>query len=659
MQPIQLQPSQSQALNVPVMLSQAGLSDYNGSFNLVLDGDFKPKSVLSAAGSVDETKTYVFEVRPRGVAESASKSLQYWSTGNGDDTMITLWNPADEAQDLVFKLFFTGGHYLVPIHVEARATRSINVSDITQNSGPDVEGNIVPPAVHEGSIKIAGSLADNQNVLVAIDAGIYNVRKATCQVICYICDGYFGWYMAPSSFAVDVDGTTQLALMAYYDTDTYSYNLSGNAKWGTNNSSVATVSGGTVTGIGAGSVVIGAGDTVDPDYAASVCAPSDPCPVEPPSGSAIVSGTVGDATPVISGISPGNWNAGTTTPVTINGQHFGNNAPTLNFSPGGGISYSLSNYGDTQIVANVTVAASTPSESVSVSVTNNGYNGNGFIGLQGQGSTSGSANAQVTAEAPPMVAIKAGAPTAVPVAQAQPNGGNLIGNNEVYLTATCSPQGNYQVNPSFNWSISQGADQAKIDTQYNDGPTMGIIGIKGGATNGVTVSVTCKNLNSGLTSNNAATATMTAQQPGSLAIVPPDSTAEKNCTVSGKAGCSTNRTFSYQVNDTNGNAIAVSDLDFWDFITTGSSNSCGISSYAVTCNKNGVSSGTQTGSCGVKTGSNGQFSESLNVCATACGSVKNGKCSGACSTKATQIWVVNGFKITKSLTYQCNSISVQ
>lgn len=39
---------------------------------------------MLASGSVDQTNTYVFESVPRGVTESGSKSLQYWSTGNGE-----------------------------------------------------------------------------------------------------------------------------------------------------------------------------------------------------------------------------------------------------------------------------------------------------------------------------------------------------------------------------------------------------------------------------------------------------------------------------------------------------------------------------------------------------------------------------------------------
>lgn len=284
-QSIQLVPNQSQALNVPAMLWQAGLKNYNGSFNLVFEGDLKRGSLLTAAGSVDQTKTYVFEVTPRGVAESASKALQYWSTGNGDDTMITLWNPADETQDFVFKLFFTGGHYLLPIHVEPRATRTINVSDVVMNPTPDAEGNIIPPSIHEGSIKITGSHADNENILLAIDAGIYNVRKATCGLDCYTCDGYTNWTVNPSTFTMTVEGTTQLDFEANYD-DGSLFDISGDASWETSDSSVATVEGGdtnaTVTGVGGGTVTIAAIDQFDSDYAPNVCVEQgqpDPCPV--------------------------------------------------------------------------------------------------------------------------------------------------------------------------------------------------------------------------------------------------------------------------------------------------------------------------------------------------------------------------------------------
>jgi hypothetical protein len=49
------------------------------------------------------------------------RSKYYWSTGNGDDTLVTLWNPADEPQDLVFTLFW----FLAP-----ELTRSHSASNV-------------------------------------------------------------------------------------------------------------------------------------------------------------------------------------------------------------------------------------------------------------------------------------------------------------------------------------------------------------------------------------------------------------------------------------------------------------------------------------------------------------------------------------------------
>jgi hypothetical protein len=85
---ITLGPRQSQLLDMPSVLASAGLTNFTGSVNLVFDVQAKPGSLLLSAGSVDKRNTYVFAVYPRGIRESASKSLSYWSTGNGDDTML-------------------------------------------------------------------------------------------------------------------------------------------------------------------------------------------------------------------------------------------------------------------------------------------------------------------------------------------------------------------------------------------------------------------------------------------------------------------------------------------------------------------------------------------------------------------------------------------
>ncbi len=254
---ISLSPYQSLNLNTHALLAKAGLGGFNGSVNLVLDLQGKPHSLLMASGSVDRSKTYVFQVIPRAVQESAARSLSYWSTGNGDDTMITIWNPADESQDYVFTLFFSHGHYDLPLHLEPRATRMFNVSEIIQNQIADKNGNLIPPSVHEGSARIAGTGGNSQEILVAVDSGTYNVRKATCSYYCIDCDGNVYSYLSLDPYGVAKGGQTQNLLMSrYYDGNTY--NVNWGSTWTSGNTSVATVTTGLIIGVNVGSATMSA-----------------------------------------------------------------------------------------------------------------------------------------------------------------------------------------------------------------------------------------------------------------------------------------------------------------------------------------------------------------------------------------------------------------
>lgn len=158
-------------------------------------------------------------------------------------------------------------------------------------------------------------------------------------------------------------------------------------------------------------------------------------------GSSSATFNVGDATPVVTGIDPSDWDAGKTQSVTFTGQNFGTNAPTLSFSPSAGISYSLTSYNDTQIVANITVASGTPNETVDITVTNNGYSGSGFTA--GSGQTAKSSPVQANVHAPlksPEVTIiswvNGGAPDLNPL----PSGANTTLINNLNSTLSCALQ---------------------------------------------------------------------------------------------------------------------------------------------------------------------------------------------------------------------------
>ncbi|HET6217593.1 MAG TPA: Ig-like domain-containing protein [Acidobacteriaceae bacterium] len=364
---VSLPPYQTQSLDMKSLLSRYGPKNFNGSFNLVFEGEAKPGALVMSSGSVDQTNNYVFEVVPRGVAEGGGRSLQYWSTGNGDDTMITLWNPADEAQDLVFTLFFTGGHYAVPLHLEPRATRGFNVSEIVQGQVPDAEGNLIPVLVHEGSAKISGSLGENQHILIAVGAGVYNVRKATCGDICNTCDGYTEASALASPFAVGVSKTYSMSLMATYNTGGQ-YNLAGSATWSSSKTSVATVgkTTGVATGVAPGAATLSATTGQEPIGLGYYC--YDPtqgngdCPEEEFGGDS--GGTVA---PTISSFDPDPIMIGATnTTLTINGAGFGT-APTVSLPAG--ITSTGQGSTNTQIIltgANVALSTTVGSNNVKV-----------------------------------------------------------------------------------------------------------------------------------------------------------------------------------------------------------------------------------------------------------------------------------------------------
>jgi len=278
---IVLGPHQTMDLNVPGLLFAAGLRNFNASFNLVLDTAALPGALTITSGSVDKKNTYVFEVMPKAVGESAGKSISYWSTANGDDTMTTLWNPADEDQDLLLTVFFTGGHYLYPIHLAARATRSLNISEISHSGIPDSEGNTIPSAIHDGSFEIAGSLGDHQHILLAQDTGIYNVNKAVCGQTCETCQGFTTFTLLDNPFSTAVGGTKQQTLYMQWSTGGQYY-LTTQSSWSSSATNIATVTanGGMVSGVGPGSVTVSAyyGYT-EPPYVANICSSGTPtCP---------------------------------------------------------------------------------------------------------------------------------------------------------------------------------------------------------------------------------------------------------------------------------------------------------------------------------------------------------------------------------------------
>src|ERR1700728_434827 len=257
---VSIPPYAAMDLNLASLISASSVRNFNGSVNLVFDFQGSDGALLMAGGSVDQKNTYVFEARPQVVSESAARGLSYWSTANGDDTMINLWNPADEAQDLVLTLFFSGGHYKYPLHLGPKAAQMLNISEIIQNQVPDEDGNLISPSVHSGSAEISGPLGEYERILVAMDVGIYNVQKATCTPICIDCSGAVEGFIDANPFAVIESQTLQETFTVQYKSGTQ-YNLTSSATWSSSDTGVATVNAGLVTGVNTGTLSLTASTT--------------------------------------------------------------------------------------------------------------------------------------------------------------------------------------------------------------------------------------------------------------------------------------------------------------------------------------------------------------------------------------------------------------
>jgi len=316
LQPLTIPPHRTRDLDAPSFLAMSGLKNFNGSVSLILDVKGDPRSLLMTGGSVDHKNTYLFEVMPTRIHEGIAKSISYWSIANGDDTMVTLWNSADEAQDFIFTLFFTGGHYDFPIHLGPRATNTFNVSEIVHNQVPDAEGNVIPASIHEGSARISGTFGTAQSILVSMEAGTYNVAKATCGTGCETCDGWVeGSEIDVSPLAMSVGGTDTVTFIVPFKDGTQR-DYTSSTTWSTNDTSIATVkSAGVIKGVAVGTFTAKAeGPDLTPGYVC--CSPTGGCcnPPSPPAGTG--PGTVASLT-CTSSVTRGGTATCTVTPSSV------------------------------------------------------------------------------------------------------------------------------------------------------------------------------------------------------------------------------------------------------------------------------------------------------------------------------------------------------
>jgi hypothetical protein len=364
-----LNPYETRRLDFADLLEKLGLSELSGEANLLFSFKGRAGDLVLWTGSVDQTANFIFTVEPQGVGESFGKASGYWTVANGFDTMYTVFNPTDRAEDIV-ATFHHGdgsGKYELPVHLEAKASKTLDLMDLIEAQRPDARGKVIPMTMRNGGVVFESAEGEAKWMTLVVSAGVYNAHRATCYPVCIECYGYSNFQIEGSGFSVAVTLTNQLKAKAQYSNGSWSY-FTTQSSWSSTATSIMTVnnssSKGLVTGVFPGTATIYAQFPSVITFTGTVCAIYPDCPQGTPKP-----GKNGTSIPFLFSISPSRGLIGGTTSVTLGGSGFGT-SPTV--SAGSGITFSYTSRNNTQIVANFVVASNAPSGDHAVTVTAGG-----------------------------------------------------------------------------------------------------------------------------------------------------------------------------------------------------------------------------------------------------------------------------------------------
>ncbi|MHB8502203.1 MAG: hypothetical protein ACYDHE_14825 [Candidatus Acidiferrales bacterium] len=348
------------------LATELGLPNLNGMVNLMFSYQGGRNDVIMANGSIDQTKSYVFEIKMEGVSKSLGKGLKDWDVSNGNDTMISVLNPGDKDEDLSITFYFDGGHYKLPVHLNVGGSAMFNVSEVIMMQQPDSDGNKIPPGTLHGTAVLSAASADPQWINVGVSVGIFNVSTATCGGHCPYCTNFTSFLVQADIGTAPVGQDTEFSSWALSSGGSW-VNYTLQSQWTSSNIQVAQPSASTVgafTGVSPGSFVATASATLQaggydcPDYCDTAY------------NEASAPGTI---TPTLTSVSPPQGPNGATVAVTLNGNGFGS-SPTIN--AGSNITVSVTSTSNTQIQANLSISGTAPGGNQAITVTVAGQTSN-------------------------------------------------------------------------------------------------------------------------------------------------------------------------------------------------------------------------------------------------------------------------------------------
>jgi hypothetical protein len=225
-----------------------------------------PGSVIARLVSMDQTGDLAYDVPvkdPLAGGMTRATGGYPWRLDAGYTTVVHLKNTIDKPVEGIVQVRYEGGNYNPErIKLGPYQTVAVDIRQLRDAQQNDIRGGIMPEDVSSGQIKWLeiepGSLigrAEVANIREGV-ASSFSCSSSGCGA------GYYSSTLSPSSLT-GLAGDTASVSAQETDRDSNGtlygpYNETGSATWSSSDTSVATVTGGSVSFVGAGSCSISA-----------------------------------------------------------------------------------------------------------------------------------------------------------------------------------------------------------------------------------------------------------------------------------------------------------------------------------------------------------------------------------------------------------------
>ncbi len=225
-----------------------------GSAGLEFDYDTEPGSVIVSALSVSRSGNHVFQVPMLDVAAQKSSTGVYpFYFYGSSSTLVYIKNTTNVEQRYVAHMNFEGGNYMMGVKtISPGETVTIDIRALRDNQVPDQEQRTIPHEIAHGQVRWTMIQGEGTSLLSLIGRSeqVDEVKAVSSTYACQNCCSDFlqSTFISPSQVDMQVgQSVTMSAFEQRVDCYGFPYLVPVSASWSSNNSAVATVSGGQVT----------------------------------------------------------------------------------------------------------------------------------------------------------------------------------------------------------------------------------------------------------------------------------------------------------------------------------------------------------------------------------------------------------------------------